>query len=121
MTSTTPSLIHRICWALMPAERYFVAPLAGHEAQCRAQHQGDREQSAVGAPVRLTGAPPREPEHAFTRICSDSRLSGLVGEAGVLAPCERRVLREILEQMAGAHDEVQADLRFQCLLQSADL
>ena len=51
--------------------------VGGDEAQCRAQHQAHREPSAVGAPVRLTGAPPREPEHAFTRICSGSRLSGL--------------------------------------------
>ena len=63
--------------------------VGGAGAECRDQHQGDREQSAVGAPVRLTGAPPREPEHAFTRICSDSRLSGLVREAG------ERLLEEV--------------------------
>ena len=40
-------------------------------------------------PSRLTGAPPREPEHAFTRICSDSRLLGLVREAG------ERLLEEV--------------------------
>ena len=38
-----------------------------------------------------------------------------------LAAHERRVLREILVQMAEADDSVQADPRFQCLLQIADL
>ena len=65
-------------------------------------------------PLRECGHAPKHQEEML-------QLLKKVIAREVLAPHERRVLRQILEQMAEADDTIQADPRFQCLLQIADL